>query len=119
MVLRQAPYPEEQVITATIDIEALREHRTIINHNMWIDLRTEGFREIYEQPIYPPNRFPSGNPPKHQAEKVETTKVVLEKLYHRGQFMPPGGMHPSEMPGLLDERVKRAQSTGALRRDKE
>ena len=119
MVLRQAPYPEEQVITATIDIEALREHRTIINHNMWIDVRTEGFREIYEQPIYPPNRFPSGNPPKNQAEKVETTKVVLEKLYQRGQFMPPGGMHPSEMPGLLDERVKRAQSIGALRRDKE
>ena len=44
MVLRQAPYPEEQVITTTIDIEALREHRTIINHNMWIDVRTEGFQ---------------------------------------------------------------------------
>ena len=110
MLLRQAPYPEEQVITATIDIEALREHRTIINHNMWIDVRTEGFREIYENSVYPPNRFPAGHPPKAQADKVETTKAVLENLYGRGQFMPPHGLRPEDMPKLLDERVQRAQA---------
>ena len=119
MLLRQAPYPEEQVITATIDIESLREHRTIINHNMWIDIRTEGFREIYENPIYPPNRFPSGHPPKNQAEKVETTKTVLNTLYQRGQFVPPHGMNPDEMPRVLDQRIQRAQSQGTLLKDDE
>jgi len=119
MLLRQAPYPEEQVITATIDIEALREHRTIINHNMWIDVRTEGFREIYENSVYPPNRFPAGHPPKAQADKVETTKAVLENLYGRGQFMPPHGLRPEDMPKLLDERVQRAQAIGTLRRDED
>ena len=119
MLLRQAAYPEEQVITATIDIEALREHRTIINHNMWIDVRTEGFREIYEHSVYPPNRFPAGHPPKIQADKIETTKAVMENLYGRGQFMPPHGIRPEEMPQVLEERVKRAQSLGVLRRDED
>ena len=117
--MRQAPYPEEQVISATIDIEALREHRTIINHNMWIDVRTEGFREIYEQSVYPPNRFPSGHPPKTQADKVETTQVVLEKLYGRGQFMPPHGVSVKEMPQILEKRVKTAQAIGVLRRNED
>ena len=62
MMMREAPYPEEQIIAATIDIEALRDHRTIANHNMWIDMRTEGFKQIYEEPIYPPNQFPPRQP---------------------------------------------------------
>jgi hypothetical protein len=119
MLLRQAAYPEEQVITATIDIESLREHRTIINHNMWIDVRTEGFREIYEKSLYPPNRFPAGRPPKTLADKIETTKTVMERLYGRGQFIPPHGIRPEEMPQVLEERVKRAQSLGILRREED
>ena len=46
MILRQAEYPSEQVISATIDIESLREHRSRCNHNCWVDVRTEGFRQI-------------------------------------------------------------------------
>ena len=63
MILREAPYPEEQVIAAQIDIEGLREHRARIGHNCWVDIRTEGFRQIYDKPIYPANQFPSGKPP--------------------------------------------------------
>ena len=59
MVLRHMPYPEEQVLAVGIDIEALRHHRTKTIHNCWVDLRTEGFRQIYDKPIYPPNRFPA------------------------------------------------------------
>ncbi len=33
MLVREAPYPSEQVIAAPIDIEALREHRSRCNHN--------------------------------------------------------------------------------------
>ena len=81
--------------------------------------RAEITPKIYEKPIYPPNRFPSGHPPKNQAEKVETTKTVLNTLYQRGQFVPPHGMNPDEMPGVLDQRIQRAQSQGTLLKDDE
>ena len=56
---------EAQVLAATIDIESLREHRSRCNHNTWVDVRTEGFKQIYENPVYPANQFPSGRPPKN------------------------------------------------------
>ena len=117
MILRQASYPAEQIIAATIDIESLREHRSIANHNMWVDVRAEGFREIYEQPIYPPNLFPPGNPPRRLSDKVEGCKTSFAGLYQRGQFTPPHGYEPEDMPGLLEKRVKYAQETGRLRKE--
>jgi predicted amidohydrolase len=117
MILRQASYPAEQIIAATIDIESLREHRSIANHNMWVDVRAEGFREMYEQPIYPPNLFPPGNPPRRLFDKVEGCKTSFAGLYERGQFTPPHGYEPEDMPGLLEKRVKYAQETGRLRKE--
>jgi len=117
MVMRYAPYPEEQIIAATIDIESLREHRTIANHNMWVDVRTEGFREMYENPIYPPNLFPPGNPPRNLAQKMEGVKQVLNTLYGRGQFTPPAGLSIEDMPKLFEQRIRYAQESGRLRKD--
>jgi predicted amidohydrolase len=117
MILRQASYPAEQIIAATIDIESLREHRSIANHNMWVDVRAEGFREMYERPIYPPNLFPPGNPPRRLSDKVEGCKTSFAGLYERGQFTPPHGYEPEDMPGLLEKRVKYAQETGRLRKE--
>jgi predicted amidohydrolase len=117
MILRQASYPAEQIIAATIDIESLREHRSIANHNMWVDVRAEGFREMYEQPIYPPNLFPPGNPPRRLFDKVEGCKTSFAGLYQRGQFTPPHGYEPEDMPGLLEKRVRYAQETGRLRKE--
>ena len=117
MVMRYAPYPEEQIIAATIDIEALRDHRTIANHNMWIDVRTEGFREMYEQPIYPPNLFPPGKPPRTLADKMDGAKTVLNTLYGREQFMPPYEYTKEDMPKLFESRIRYAQETGRLRKE--
>lgn len=116
MVMRYAPYPEEQIIAATIDIESLRDHRSIANHNMWIDVRTEGFREMYEEPIYPPNLFPAGNPPRNLADKMEGAKEVINTLYGRGQFEPPAGYSVEDMPVLFERRIRYAQKTGRLRK---
>ena len=116
MILREAPYPEEQVIASRIDIEALREHRARINHNCWVDIRTEGFRQIYDQPIYPPNQFPSGNPPRTLSDKMAVTKTAIDDLYARGQFVPPAGYKPDEISGLLEQRIGYAQATGRLRK---
>jgi len=116
MVLREAPYPVEQVLATTIDIEALRNHRSRTIHNCWVDVRTEGFKQMYENPIYPPNRFPSGNPPKSLSEKVVICKEVFDDLYERGQFTPPAGKEPGDMSKLLQQRIDFAQATGRLRK---
>jgi predicted amidohydrolase len=115
MMMREAPYPSEQVIAATIDIEALREHRSRCNHNTWVDVRTEGIRQIYEKPIYPPNQFPSGKPPRTLADKMGPVKHVFREFYSQGRFMPPAGMSAEEMPELHEKRVKHAQAIGTLR----
>ena len=119
MVLRYAPYPAEQIIAATIDIEGLRHHRTVANHNMWIDMRTEAFREMYEASIYPPNRFPPGSPPRTLSDKVRVAKEAFTTLYGRGQFVPPAGLSAEDMPDLLERRVRAAQARGTLRPDEE
>ena len=116
MVMREAPYPAEQVLACTIDIEALRHYRTRTNHNCWVDVRTEGFRQIYEKPIYPPNRFPSGKPPRTLSDKINLCKEVFDDLYGRGQFTPPAGIEPEDMSKLLESRIKFAQDTGRLRK---
>jgi hypothetical protein len=116
MVLREAPYPSEQVLSVTIDIEALRHYRTRTNHNCWIDMRTEGFREMYTNPIYPPNRFPPGKPPKALVEKISICKEVFDDLYARGQFTPPAGYEPEDISALLEKRIEYAQKTGRLKK---
>ena len=119
MVMRHAPYPEEQVLAVTIDIEALRRHRTHTIHNCWVDVRTEGFRQIYERSIYPPNRFPSGRPPRSLSDKVSICKEVFDDLYARGQFTPPRGYGPGDVSELLDQRIRYAQETGRLKGSEE
>ena len=116
MLLRHAPYPAEQVLATTIDIDALRRHRSIANHNTWIDLRKEGFRQIYEESLYPPNRFPSGTPPRVLSEKISLCEEAYKKLYESGQFMPPGGYTIEEASKILSKRIKYAQETGRLRK---
>lgn len=116
MVMRTAPYPQEQVIGATIDIESLREHRSRINHNCWVDVRTEAFRDIYANPIYPANRFPSGNPPRTLSDKMAVTKEAIDGLYERGQFVPPHGVAGNEVSEKLFERIRYAQETGRLKK---
>jgi predicted amidohydrolase len=116
MLVREAEYAGEQIIAATIDIEALRFHRTVANHNTWIDLRTEAFAEMYASPIYPANSFPSGRPPRTLSDKVAQAKEAMRVLYERGQFTPPHPYTAEQMPALLDQRIAAAQSRGTLRK---
>jgi hypothetical protein len=109
-VIAQADYPGEAVIAAVIDIEALRRRRAMAAHNMWPDLRTEPFKEIYEHPIYPPNRFLK-RPPESLAEKLEGEIQGFNYLYERGTYTPPSADMPS-----LSERMKRAQAMGTLKK---
>lgn len=116
MVLREAPYPAEQVLAVTVDIEALRHYRSRTNHNTWVDVRTEGFRQMYDNPIYPANQFPSGKPPRSLSDKINLCKGVFDDLYGRGQFTPPAGYEPEDMSKVLQDRIDYAQKTGRLRK---
>ena len=111
LLIRQSRYWQQP-----IDIDALRRHRSIANHNTWIDLRKEGFRQIYEESLYPPNRFPSGTPPRVLSEKISLCEEAYKKLYESGQFMPPGGYTIEEASKILSKRIKYAQETGRLRK---
>jgi predicted amidohydrolase len=63
-------------VAGTIDIEALRYHRTHAQWDNWMkDLRTEIFQLIYEEPIYPKNLYIERNPFTH----AEFRKEVIEK----------------------------------------
>jgi len=115
-VLREAPYPAEQVLAVPVDIEALRQYRTRTGHNCWVDVRTEGFREMYTNPIYPPNRFPAGKPPRTLSEKVSICKEVFDELYRRGTFTPPAGLDETDVSKQLQDRIDYAQRTGRLRK---
>ncbi len=117
MVMRHTPHAQEQVLAATIDIESLREHRSRCNHNTWVDVRTEGFKQIYENAIYPANQFPSGRPPKNLADKMGPVREVFTDLYGRGQFTPPAGKSVEDMADMHARRVKYAQDIGTLRKD--
>src|ERR671937_996125 len=53
-------------VAGTIDVEALRYHRTHAQWDNWVkDLRTEIFQLIYEQPIYPKNLYADRAPYTH------------------------------------------------------
>ena len=53
-------------VAGTIDIEALRDHRTRARRDNWMkDLRTEVYQTIYEQPIHPKNLYLDRAPYNH------------------------------------------------------
>jgi predicted amidohydrolase len=109
-IIAEAPYPGESVIGAIIDIEALRRTRTMVTWNYWADLRAEVFKEIYENPIYPPNLFIE-HPPESLSQKVEGEIQAFEYLYKKGTFTRPSGHVPT-----VAERIKEAQARGVLKK---
>lgn len=77
------------VVAAIIDIEALRNFRTMNLNSNWIkDMRMELFRKMYEKPLHPKNLWidkePMGN---EEADKIYRGNI--EKLIERGTYTPP------------------------------
>lgn len=74
---------------AIIDIEALRQYRTRSLWGNWLrDLRTEQFRCIYEQPIYPKNLGLEKHPGGH-ADHDEIRRNVMEMMLAKGIYRRP------------------------------
>lgn len=76
-------------VAATIDIAALRAYRETALWGNWIkDLRTEQYKLIYEQPIYPKNNYLTEEPKKYP-ERVEIYANVVKELQQRGVWVAP------------------------------
>ena len=77
-----------------IDIEALRQFRAMnLNSNWMKDLRTELFRDMYDQPIHPRNLWLRQDPLQH-AEVDEIYRANIRRLVERGSWTPPTTTHP-------------------------
>ncbi len=109
-IIAEAPYSGETVIGAVIDIEALRQSRTFMHWNYWPDLRAEVFKEMYENPIYPPNLFLE-HPPESLSQKMAGEIKGFSRLYERGTYTRPSGEVLT-----LKGRMKEAWQRGTLKK---
>jgi predicted amidohydrolase len=82
---------DDSFVAATIDIEALRHYR---ENNLGIgnfikDMRTEQFRSIYQEPIYPKNTRLKGKmpaAPKLYEKESEILRSNIKRLQEKGVY---------------------------------
>lgn len=88
-IMSQSVSNNNTVVSAVIDIEALRQFRVMnLNSNWTKDLRTELFRKMYEQPIHPKNLAMVNEPQQHR-EVDDIYRGNIQRLIDRGTYTPP------------------------------
>jgi predicted amidohydrolase len=93
-VLSQSVAGSNAVVSAIIDIEALRQYRAMNLNSNWLkDLRTELFQEMYSRPIHPKNLW-LGQEPLHHNEVDKVYRRNIASLYERGTWTRPYFQHP-------------------------
>jgi predicted amidohydrolase len=114
-VLSQSASAHNTMVSAIIDIEALRQFRAMNLNSNWLkDLRTELFREMYAQPIHPKNLWMNQDPLHHGAVD-EIYRQNIESLYARGAWTRPHFRHPGAQllpqgdPGMSAEQWAEAK----------
>ncbi len=89
------------IISAIIDIEALRQFRAMNLNSNWLkDLRTELFKDMYDKPIHPKNLWLKKDPAHHR-EVDDIYRANIESLYEQGAWTRP--YHHFEGARLLPE----------------
>lgn len=97
------------VVSAIIDIEALRQYRAMNLNSNWLkDLRTELFRDMYTQPIHPKNLWLEQDP-LHHHEVDDVYRRNIESLYARGTWTRPYFQHPGARLMPQDSRGMTAE----------
>ncbi|WP_199883420.1 hypothetical protein [Streptomyces sp. CB01580] len=81
-------------MSGIVDIEALRQFRTMNLNSNWLkDLRTEVFRRMYDEPIHPANLWLTDEPVRH-AEADEIYRANIRRLVERRAYTPPAHEFP-------------------------
>ena len=77
-------------VAGAVDVRALREFRARARWNNWLkDLRTEQYRLIYEQSIYPSNLYLDRTPYKHDEFRREVTDKQVKRMHELGVWTEP------------------------------
>jgi predicted amidohydrolase len=77
-------------VSGVVNIEALRHHRAHAQVTNWLkDVRTEMAQIIYEQPIYPKNRYMERIPGNHAEYKKEVIDQQVKLMQERGIWKAP------------------------------
>ncbi len=93
-ILSHSVSSSNTIVSAIIDIEALRQYRAMnLNSNWMKDLRTELFRDMYAQPIHPRNLWLEQTP-YHHGDVDEIYRQNIERLYERNAWTRPHHQHP-------------------------
>ncbi len=91
VVIARIPFPGEGMTSATIRLDHLRRRRMDTGFNVLAELRTEIYREMFEEAIYPPNAL--ADPIKDASELYKKRDPyslgVMKKLIERGVLTPP------------------------------
>lgn len=82
------------VVAGVVDIEALRQFRVMNLNSNWLkDLRTEIFRNMYDEPIHPKNLW-LDREPVHHDEADEIYRANIARLIARGAYTEPAHRFP-------------------------
>jgi predicted amidohydrolase len=77
-------------VAGTIDVDALRHHRTHAQWDNWMkDLRTEIYQLVYEEPIYPKNLYLDRAPFTHAEFREQVIEKQIEKLIEQDIWKRP------------------------------
>ncbi|HVN27816.1 MAG TPA: nitrilase-related carbon-nitrogen hydrolase [Candidatus Binataceae bacterium] len=72
-------------VAGVVDIEALRHHRQRAGWDNWMkDLRTELYKLLYENPIYPKNLYLERAPMKHGEYRKNVLEKQIALMHQRG-----------------------------------
>ncbi len=89
MIIGRAPYPGESLVTAEINLASLRGRRLDPRRNFLTQIRSELFRDMYRDPIYPMNLF-QDKPLTDRSEVAgRGTKGVIDSFVQKGIFNRP------------------------------
>jgi hypothetical protein len=92
VVIARAPYPGEAMTSAVIRLDHLRRRRMDTGFNVLSELRTEIYREMFEEAIYPPGIL-ALDPIRDASEIYEKRDPyslgVMKKLVERGVLTLP------------------------------
>ena len=104
--------------SAIIDIEALRYWRETTMFGSWLkDLRTEQYKIIYEEPIFPKNLW-LDPPPGYgkTAGRMEVLRKSIETLQKRGTYVP--SLYAELKKEKKEKKAAKAESVAAGETDK-
>lgn len=95
-VLSRTPFPGEAITSAPIYLDILRRRRADPGRNFLTQLRTEVYKEIYKDPIYPKNLFEKEETRANsywEGYKRDTSHLrIIDKFIEKGIYNKPNYM---------------------------